>query len=364
MQSGMASADLVHLFVNELRLCKVQRGETVLIFTDPAFPHPAYPPAAFSAAKVLGADPYVLTASSEDPFTSGICRLAWRNAGLILGMSTVPRGIGSWMYTSTSDEALAAGARVLMVQEPIDALRRMLPDPAVIARTLAGAERMERAREMRVTSRAGSDFTLRKDGRPAHAQWGVADHPGRWDHWPSGLVACAPLEDSAEGRYVIAPGDVLLGQWRFAASEIVLTLREGRITTIDGGPDARLLEEYLASVGDEGAFRFSHAGWGTDHRSDWRHIGMDSESLLGTVMVSLGRNVFSTPAKHCGFGGANDSEAHYDICCRHASLWLDGELVVDDGRLVSHHPHRAQRARPLSPNLGRGCAGSTEGAID
>ena len=32
-----------------------------------------------------------------------------------------------------------------------------------------------------------------------------------WDHWPSGLVACAPLEDSAQGVYVIQPGDVIVG---------------------------------------------------------------------------------------------------------------------------------------------------------
>ncbi len=193
MDRSLASSDLVHLFVEELRLCKVQRGESVLIFTDPAFPHPDYPPAAFAAAKVLGADPYVLVASSDDPFTHQICRLAWRSADLILGMSTVPRGIGSWMYTATSDEALAAGARVLMVQEPVSALRRMLPDPVVISRTRAGVELMAGACEIRVTSQSGSDFTMRKDGRIAHAQWGVADEPGRWDHWPSGLVACAPL---------------------------------------------------------------------------------------------------------------------------------------------------------------------------
>jgi 2,5-dihydroxypyridine 5,6-dioxygenase len=334
MEPGLACADLVALFVEELRLCNVGRGEVVLIFTDPAFPHPEYPAAAFAAAKVLHADPYVLTASSEDPFTSQLCRLAWRSAGLVLGMSTVPRGIGSWMYTTTSDLALVEGARILMVQEPVHALRRMRPDPAVVARTRAGAQRMERASEMRVTSLAGSDFTLRKDGRSAHAQWGLADVPGRWDHWPSGLVACAPLEDSAEGRYVIAPGDVLLGQRRFASSEIVLTLRAGRIEQIEGGSDARLLEDHLASFADDGARRLSHAGWGTDHRADWRHIGMDSESLLGSVMVSLGRNAFDAPARFCGLGGTNTSESHYDICCRHSSVWLDGELIVDDGRLL------------------------------
>ena len=334
MTDSLVSADLTHLFVEALRLCKVQADESVLIFTDPAFPHPEYPPAAFAAAKVLGASPYMLVASSEDPFDSALCRAAWRSAGLVLGMSTVPRGIGSWMYTDTSDDALAAGVRVLMVQEPVGALRRMRPDADVMRRTLAGAQRMQSAREIRVTSQAGSDFTMRKDGRKAHAQWGIADSPGRWDHWPSGLVTCAPLEDSAEGRYVIAPGDVLLGQWHFASSEVELTLHGGRITGIQGGADATLLRDYLASFDDPGAYRLSHAGWGTDLRADWQYIGMDSESLYGSIMVALGRNVFNAPAPYCGMGGANASRVHYDICCRNASLWLDGELIVDNGRIV------------------------------
>lgn len=208
---------------------------------------------------------------------------------------------------------------------------------------------MERARELRVTSAAGSDFKLRKDGRPAHAQWGVADTPGRWDHWPSGLVACAPLEDSAEGVYVIAPGDVLLGDKKFASSRIILTLAGGQIVSIEGGMDARLLGDYLSESGDEGARRLSHAGWGTDHRADWRHIGMDSESFLGSVMVSLGRNVFDAPARFCGLRGANRSQAHYDICCRNASLWLDGEVVVDEGKLRLP-PEPKDVGGPLSSN--------------
>jgi 2,5-dihydroxypyridine 5,6-dioxygenase len=107
------------------------------------------------------------------------------------------------------------------------------------------------------------------------------------------------------------------------------------VTDITGGTDAQLLEDHLRAAGDEGAFRLAHAGWGTDHRADWSAIGMDSESLSGSVMVSLGRNVFDAPAPFSGLAGANSSESHYDICCRRASLWLDGVLVVDRGQLLS-----------------------------
>ncbi len=188
--------------------------------------------------------------------------------------------------------------------------------------------------QVRLVSRAGTDLTVRKDGRKGSYQCGVADVPGRWDHWPSGMVYCAPLEESARGVLVIRPGDVLLGSSRHASSEVRLTFRDGLIIDISGGPDALQTETYLRTVGDEGSRRIAHVGWGTDHRADWRHVGMDSESLYGSVTVGLGRNTFDSPAPHCGLGGRNRSKTHFDICLRGVSVYLDGALVVDAGRFV------------------------------
>jgi len=335
MDPAMSSADLVAMFETELRLCRVGAGENVLIFTDPRFPHPAYPPAAFAAARCLGANVYLLTSQGDQQLDDPLVRAAWQHTDMILGMSTVPRGIGSWMYTETHDAALSAGARVLMVQEPLEVLKRMLPNEEVRRRGLRGAQRLQEAKELHIVSEAGSDYILRKDGRVAMYQCGIADEPGRWDHWPSGLVACAPLEDSAEGTYVIQPGDVLLGIWRHASSRVELTLDKGKIIKVEGGADAYLLQSHLERAGDEGAFRLAHAGWGIDERADWGHVGMDSESKYGTVLVAIGRNTFRAPASYSGFGGENVSELHFDICCRHTDLYLDGELIIRDERFVA-----------------------------
>ena len=334
MNLSLTSADLVAMFENELRLCQLKEGENVLIFTDPRFPHPAYPPAAFAAARSLGANVYLMVSQGDQAFDDKLVAAAWQSADFILGMSVLPRGIGSWIYTELHNEALHAGARVLMVQEPLEVLHRMVPNEVVRQRGLMGAKRLQEAKEIQVVSQAGSDYILRKDGRKGMYQCGIADEPGRWDHWPSGMVTCAPLEDSAEGTYVIEPGDVLLGAWRHAQSRVTLTLNKGRITAIDGGQDARLLASHLERVGDDGAFRLSHAGWGTDDRADWSHVGMDSESLYGSVLVAIGRNIFDAPAPYCGMGGANVSEAHFDICCRNTSLYLDGELIIENEQFV------------------------------
>jgi 2,5-dihydroxypyridine 5,6-dioxygenase len=104
-----------------------------------------------------------------------------------------------------------------------------------------------------------------------------------------------------------------------------MTFEKGCIVKIEGGSDAYLMQSYLDSRGDDGAYRFAHAGWGTDDRADWGAIGMDSEPKYGTVLVAIGRNIFDAPALNCGLGGVNRTTAHCDICCRNTSFWLDGK---------------------------------------
>ena len=79
----------------------------------------------------------------------------------------------------------------------------------------------------------------------------------------------------------------------------------------------------------------AHAGWGIDERADWGHVGMDSESKYGTILVAIGWNSFRAPAEHSGLGGQNVSAVHFDICCRNTDLYLDGELVIERERFVT-----------------------------
>lgn len=324
-------SNLVPLFVEELRRCNVKPGETVLFYYQNNYARPEYIAATLDAARVLGAEAFALEAAAAEGKMLGA---AFMSADLIVGQ--IP------LYTDAHNAALARGTRTLMLGEAEANLRRMFPNDEVIKRTYAGAKRMATAREIRITDAAGSDFTLRKDGRKGHAQVGISDKPGRWDHWPSGLVACGPLEDSAQGTYVVQPGDVILGLRSVCQNTVRITLDKGRLTKIEGGSDARMLREHLQRYADikdpkgnlSDPFRIAHAGWGTEHRAQWHVMGMDSESLYGNVMVSLGRNMFDSKDEHSGLGGKNYTPVHVDICCRDKKLYLDGELVVDNNRIV------------------------------
>jgi 2,5-dihydroxypyridine 5,6-dioxygenase len=322
---------LVELFKEELRLCGLESRETLLIFTDPQFAYPEYAGAAFAAAQAIGAQVVIETVPTNTDLSSSFILETWKSADLVLGITTIP-----WLYTQAHNEALAHGTRTLLIEENFNNLKRLFPCKEVISRTFAGARKMAKAKEIRITDDAGSDFTLRKDDRKGHAQVGIADKPGRWDHWPSGLVACAPIENSAEGTYIINPGDVLLHLRKHVSTQIRITLHEGLATSIEGGHDANLLREYLEKFDDPNTLRISHAGWGTDHRANWGVIGMDSESYHGSVMVSLGSNMFDANDEFSGLGGKNCTEGHFDICCRNKRLQLDGELIIDQGSIVDN----------------------------
>ena len=101
---------------------------------------------------------------------------------------------------------LAQGARLMMISnEHPDALERLAPDPALKPKVLAGVRKLKAAREMRVTSPAGSDLTIDLTGAPVAGVFGWADRPGQVAHWPGGLCLCFPRSGTVNGRLVLAP---------------------------------------------------------------------------------------------------------------------------------------------------------------
>ena len=337
------AADLVDLFTAHMRLNAVQEGETFLFYSTPGFERPEYVEASLAAAKSLGANAFSLVATTastaqtntdRDIAPADLLEETFKAADIVYGQ--IP------LYTDAHNAALASGTRTLMCQQAVETLRRMFPDQAVIDRTYAGAERMWNASEIRVTDEFGSDFTLQKAGRKGHGQVGVAADRGRWDHWPSGLVACGPHEDQSEGVYVIRPGDVILSLQHRCQDEIRITMEAGRLVRIEGGYDAQMIRERLELFEDyvdpdgnlADPFRISHAGWGTEHRAQWHVMGMDSESMYGSVMVSIGRNMFDSADRYAGLGGVNYTPVHIDICCRNKRFYLDGELIVESDNTI------------------------------
>jgi 2,5-dihydroxypyridine 5,6-dioxygenase len=166
------------------------------------------------------------------------------------------------LFSKEQEEVLKTGTRMLLAVEPPAIMMRQIPRPEDKLRVLAAAKKIGAAKEMHVTSKAGTDFRCRLGQYPVLTQYGLADEPGRWDHWPSCFSARWPDEGSAEGTIVIDEGDILLPFKKYARAPITVTIEKGFIVDIKGGYDAEFMRKFMDSFNDPRAYAMAHVGWG------------------------------------------------------------------------------------------------------
>ncbi len=232
-------------------------------------------------------------------------------------------------------EILAAGSRVMMISnEHPDALERLVPRAEDEARVKAAVKRARAAREMRVTSAAGTDLTVAMEGAATAGVWGWTDRPGTVAHWPGGVVVSFPRAGSVQGTLVLDAGDANLTFKRYLERPVRLTLADDHIIAIDGeGTDAELMRRYLAAWGDRAAYAVSHVGWGLNERARYESLAIyDRRDTNGTELRAFAGNfLFSTGANE--FAG-RFTDGHFDIPVRNCTIALDGDPVVTAGRLL------------------------------
>lgn len=331
-----AATQLVGLARRELELCRVQRAESVLLYADPDS-RPHVTAALFGAATMLSDQVFeVVVPSVRDARRSAMPDAVARIAPSIdVMIDASSRGM---LHGGEIAPVLAGGARILRVREPASALARLFPDEGVGRRIARSAELLEASGELHFTSPAGTDLRVRRGERPVLPQYGFCAEPGDWDHWGTALTTFSPPEDAAEGRLVLSPGDVFFltaTTGVYVEQPVELTVRDGAITTVEGGRDARLLEQSLRAGGDPDAGRISHAGWGGDPRADWNALqlyagqsggGADLRSYAGGVVIAFGSNL--------DMGGANTTHFHMDLAFRGMSVAVDDREVLDAGEFV------------------------------
>ena len=229
---------------------------------------------------------------------------------------------------------LGDGARVLMVSnEHPELLERLAPDDHLEAKVKAGTRLLRGAREMRVTSPAGTDLTIDVETAPAGSSWGYTAKPGTIAHWPGGLCLCFPRAGAVNGTLVMDHGDVNLTFKRYMESPVRMEIKDDYIVDITGdGLDARLMSSYFEAWGDQEAYAVSHVGWGMNPAARWDTLTMyDKSQINGTELRAFAGNfLYSTGANEVA---GRHTLGHFDLPMRGCTVELDGTAVVVDGVL-------------------------------
>ena len=254
-------------------------------------------------------------------------------------MKSVDMLVNGPLYSVASTEAQMEGVRNLMISSPESGQIRTFPTEEKKKLVLESARILRDGEVIRVTDEYGTDFTLNKKGRKAHAQYGMCDFPGKWDNSAGGHTCTAPIEDSMNGTLVIPATSALLPLRMIAREHITCTVKDGQITKIEGGASAKYLDEWFAKWKDDRAYGISHIGWGCDPTCDWttywtEGTAMDGESYAANMLICFGCNNFDTPHEFSGLGGKNFSPSHFDICIKTIDFYVDDVLIVSDNKFI------------------------------
>lgn len=229
---------------------------------------------------------------------------------------------------------LKMGTRGLMISnEHPEALERLAPDAALEGKVKTGIKMLRNAKEMRITSPAGTDLTVGLEGAVAGGGWGFTKRPGTMTHWPGGLCLCFPQRDQVNGTLVMAPGDVNLTFKRYMEAPVTLIVENDYVTDIVGDSlDAELFRSYIAAWNEKDAYATSHVGWGMNTGARWDAMTMyDKNDFNGTELRAFAGNVvYSTGANEVA---GRHTLGHFDLPFRNCTVTLDNQAVVKDGVL-------------------------------
>jgi aminopeptidase len=231
-------------------------------------------------------------------------------------------------HVSAVKETCAANGKIASVEEGMGAWDLSVEDiQAATQRAKDAIAALEGKKRVRVTTAAGTDFTVSIEGRPALEVTPIKKRGqmmGPVPLWAE--VAFAAVEDFTQGTAVVDGVMLGIGLPGQVEEPIRWTLEGGRCTRIEGGAEADRLRAAIDGV--ENADIVGEFAFGTSEKAPF---GSPSEKgRIGTVHLALGDNHNAYP------GGRNVSSLHLDGVFLEASMQIvdDGTWILRDGEWV------------------------------
>ena len=273
-----------------------------------------------AAARSLGTDPVLFLIVSrerdgEEP--PEIASTAMESADLIVLATR-----RSLTHTHARRQANRAGARVISIPgitEDMLAKGGLAADWIEVHELVRRvARRLRNARQVHLTSSAGTDLSFSIDGREWIAEdTGLCSRRGAFTTLPAGELFIAPIESSAEGRLV---ADVYFDEPLI--EPVTATLREGHATKIVGASKA----VHAMNLGGREGRTLGRFGFGLNAKARASGPHFEAEKSLGCANLGFGDNV--------AIGGQLACNVRVECILSEVTFEVDGKPVIEKGHLV------------------------------
>lgn len=311
---------------------KVEPGDEVLVITDTECAH--YGEAIMSASLAITKHVNTVIMPTEGRLhgmnPDRTVASAMKSADIVF-MPTV----WSMSHCSVRKEASDLGVRCLTIPSADDELfaRTFVQTPfgelKEVIMTLN--QMLTNADEAHVTTKAGTDIWLSLKGRKnidLEHGWLHKDLPEYAPNFaapPCVESNIAPVEYTAQGRVVVDACQSAIG---LLENPIELIIKDGMITEIIGGSEAKELEMRLEQIGDPNIRLIAELGIGGNPVAKMRGMFIEDESVYGTAHFGMGNNAST-------MGGESHVNGHLDNIFWFPTIHLDGVEIMKDGKFTS-----------------------------
>jgi leucyl aminopeptidase (aminopeptidase T) len=180
----------------------------------------------------------------------------------------------------------------------------------------------EKKEHIHITSSAGTDLKAPIAGEKVFVECGFALEAGTEAAFSDGEVSQMPQVNTAEGIIVVDGPIAHIGQ---PASPISLKVEGGRVVSVSGeSPQADELRHIIETI--KNADNIAEVGIGLNPACRRNGDFEEEKKARGNVHIAIGDNIF--------YGGDVRSPVHMDMVIYQPTVIMDGQKVVDQGRLL------------------------------
>jgi len=180
---------------------------------------------------------------------------------------------------------------------------------------------LNRASQVRITCRHGSDLTFSIEGREGIVDAGELTARGAFGNLPCGEGFIAPVEGTAAGTLVVDGSIAAIG---LVESPVRLTVEDGHLTGATGDEGARLME--LLTPHRPDGTNVAELGIGTNEEAILTGNILEDEKIFGTAHVAFGASA--------RIGGTVQVPVHLDVVLKEPTVEIDGEAILGGGELL------------------------------
>lgn len=185
-------------------------------------------------------------------------------------------------------------------------------------------EILDKAKEIKIKTKAGTDLVLSVDGMNATMSVGIFNQPGLGGNIPTGEVFIPPRIRSVEGVLVVDVSVRHREGTLLVKEPLVLTIKEGKVTKLEG-EGANLVEETLAEAEKKAQFPervrlVGELGIGINPGAKIVGATIIDEKVLGTAHIAIGSNYW--------YGGQIKTIIHLDQVFKDPEIFVDGKKLT------------------------------------